>query len=446
MVNSFLKPLFLFLFITGTLSPLYSIIVWEGTIVQQWPDEAISSQHVKRSETSSSHANQSGFGLYPQPKGKMYGIAMVVDFSDQPAKFTQEQLIDWLNKPGFSMGRTKGSVRDYYLECSNGQVDLNHDVVGYYRAKKPKSYYENASGYGTANELIREMIDYFDPLVDFSKYDNDKNGTTEAISFVYAGSGKTWGKGIWPHSGYIGIRKDGVRLGRYNMCDMGNSLTIYVFCHEVGHMIFAWPDLYWFGDYCLMGNRMSDVNPQAINDFFRADQGWIPCETINSKTNKVYQSWHNKTGYRYLNPRNRNQMYFWSIVKNFGRWNNIKGRGLLLYKFDKSIDGNKSGTSRCFYVVEADGNNDLARAKWPNPGSRASDFFHKGNKPEFSSSTNPASSWGLRIYNISSIADTMSFTVGTGAVTNRKQYKMYLSSNGPTNKHLVFYNALVPYQ
>lgn len=248
-----------FLLLGGALaSAAHATILWEGREVAEWPD-----QHLSALGKSSAGSRPPAAGFYPAPKGIVYGLTMIVDFSDSPAKFTREQVDDWLNKPGFVMGSTKGSVRDYYLEVSNGQVDLRNDVVGYYRAKNTKAYYEDNS----ASELTREMIEYFDAQgVDFSKYDNDKNGTTESISFVYAGRPKGRDNGaLWPHSGGLGMSKDGVKLGRYNMSDMSDNLTLYVFAHETGHMVFGWPDLYWFGDWCIMGNRMSDVNPQAIN-------------------------------------------------------------------------------------------------------------------------------------------------------------------------------------
>jgi M6 family metalloprotease-like protein len=412
--------------------PAQALIVWEGKIVTEWPDQQITSLE-KGTTSSSIEAATGGFGFYSHPKGTVYGITMIVDFSDQAAKFTKDQVNDWLNKPGFTMGTTKGSVRDYYFECSNGQLDLQNDVVGYYRAKNPKSYYESSSGYAKAEELVNELISYFDTIVDFSKYDNDKNGTTEAINFVYAGSGQTWGQGLWPHSGSIGKTRDGVRLGRYNMCDMGSTLSLYVFCHETGHMIFGWPDLYWFGDYCLMGNRMSDVNPQAINDFYRADQGWIETETITQSTNSIFRAWNNGAGYRLVNPSKPQEMFFWSVVKNSGRWSNLRGKGLLIYHFDASVKSNSSGTQRSLYVVEADGNNAMASAQWPSPGSASTDFFYQGNKNEFSSTTQPSSLWGLRIYGISTASDTMTFSVGTKPVAiGDIQIKPVFSPKNPT--------------
>jgi M6 family metalloprotease-like protein len=397
--------------------PAQALIVWNGKIVPAWPKEAQHAAFGKKSVSSPT----APFGFFPRRLGTMYGAVMIVDFSDQTAKFTKEQVWDWLNKTDYSSSYANGSVHDYFYQVSNGKFDLQNEVFGYYRAKNPKSYYESSSGYDKADELVNEMMAFFDPTVDFSKYDNDKNGTTESISFVYAGSGKTWGQGLWPHSGWIGQKKDGVTLGSYNMCDMGPGLGLYVFCHETGHMIFGWPDLYWFGDYCIMGNRMSDVNPVAINDFFRADQGWIPTTTVTSADNAIFTATPNQMAYGCINPTNKKQMYVWSNIKNTGRYSTLRGKGLLLFKYDDGIDGNTSATSRQLYVVEADGNNAMAGAQWPSPGSAATDFFYSANKTDFSSATTPAAAWGLKIYNISAISDTMRFYLGTGTVPVRNE-------------------------
>jgi M6 family metalloprotease-like protein len=405
------------LLLGGALAPaVHATIIWEGREVAEWPD-----QHLTALGKSSAGSMPSTAGFYPAPKGIVYGLTMIVDFSDSPAKFSKQQVDDWLNKPGFVMGTTKGSVRDYYLEVSNGQVDFRNDVVGYYRAKNTKAWYEDNG----ASHLTREMIEYFDAQgVDFSKYDNDKNGTTESISFVYAGRPEGRGTGaLWPHSGGLNMTKDGVRLGRYNMTDMGGAnLTLYVFAHEVGHMMFGWPDLYWFGDWCIMGNRMSDVNPQAVNDFYRADQGWIPTVTITGSMSAAFKVPAGTQGYRYVNPAKPQEMFFWSNVSNTGRWSNVRGRGLVLYHFDRSRGGNGSAGNRGLAVVEADGDNRMASAQWPSPGSAASDFFHSGTRAEVSDNTTPNLKWyngsssGLRIHSIGPAADTMSFAVGNGVV------------------------------
>ena len=401
------------IFISGFVSISSALIVWDGKIVAEWPEE--SRRYL--SKTRSSSDSSKGFGFYSQPVGNIYCLTMIVDFSDETAKFNIEQIDKWLNEPGYSEGVCNGSVRDYFYDCSNGALELTNDVYGYYRAKKPRSYYENFSDYSGASELVAEMIDYFDAEIDFSKYDNDGDGITDAVSIVYAGIGKTWGQGLWPHAGYIGKNRDNVMIGRYNMSDMGNELALYVFCHETGHMLFGWPDLYWFGDYCIMGNRMSDVNPQAINDFFRADQGWIPVTDITPDDNRAFTATHNGGAYRYVNPDDRLEMFLWSVIRTEGRWSNVRGDGILLYHFNARINGNTSGSQRTLYVVEADGDNRLANDQWPNPGYDAGDFFNEENADAFSQDTRPESQWGLRIYDIGTAGDTMPFKVGTGVVS-----------------------------
>ncbi len=395
-------------------TPVSALIVYQGKVVDAWPEE---DQGRALGKTGAA-AN----GFYPSPKGVVLGLTMLVDFSDQAPAYDKAEVNDWLNLKGYARNGCNGSIRDYYLDVSNGKVDFQNEVFGFYRAKHPKSYYEGGNGYERSDELVDEMMAYFDPLVDFSRYDNDKNGTTEAISIVYAGDGITWAQGLWPHASALNRKYDGVTVGHYMMSDLRSKPSLYVFAHECGHMIFGWPDLYYFGDYCLMANRPNDYNPPAINDFYRADQGWLPYTDIDKNTNAAYQAWNGQAGFRYVNPAKPQEALFWSNVKNTGRWSNLKGKGLLLYHFDRSIGGNSSGTSRSLYVVEADGSNNLAGAQWPNPGSAVNDFFFQGNRAEISSTTSPSCKWndgsasGLRIHAIGPAGDAIAFEVGYGVV------------------------------
>jgi M6 family metalloprotease-like protein len=405
---------FIPLLLAGICTTSSALIVWEGKIVSEWPVQP--GTFLLKSQSLPSE----GFGFYTRPSGKVNCLTMIVDFEDEPAVITPEEIHDWLNKPGYSTESANGSVRDYYYECSNGALELVNDVVGYYRAEKNRSYYESFPDYTGAGELVEEMIDHFDGEVDFSKYDNDGDGSTESVNIVYAGSGLEWGRGLWPHAGWVDERCDGIRVNYYAMSDMGERLGLYVFCHELGHQIFGWPDLYWFGDYCIMGNRMSDDNPQAVNDFFRADQGWIPATDITPSDNLIFTAVHNGGGYRYVNPSEPEEMFFWSVVRSEGRWSNAHGNGLLVYHFDARISGNRSGNQRTLYVVEADGDNRMANDQWPAPGYAGGDFFNAENNSVFSEESDPASAWGLKIYDISAAGDTMTFKVGTGIVAAGK--------------------------
>ena len=383
-------------------------IVWEGKRVSAWPDIA----------DRSARATYAAPGFYPAPSGTVFGLTILVDFSDQAPAFTKAQVEDWLNKPGYSVGG--GSVRDYFFDVSNGAVTFQNDVVGFYRAKQPKSHYESGTGYAGSDELWAELVEALDPMIDFSKYDNDKNGKTEAISVVYAGPSKTWGQGLWPHASGSRQVRDGVTLTRYMFTQMGNQLELYVYAHETSHMLFGWPDLYGFGDYCLMGNAQSPTNPVGINDFYRADQGWIPQVDITADTNARYAAMPNGGGFRYVNPKRNTESFFWSNVQNTGRFKSLRGSGILVLHFDRNIARNDPPNPLSLDVVEADGRSDLSATMWPRPGSAASDFYVQGGNALLSDTSMPAARWndgsstGLKLYEISASGTRMTFAVGTG--------------------------------
>ena len=409
---------------------LFADIVYQGKRVQEWPAEAMptfdNSRGAPQSRTLMKTTAVTTKSHYAAPKGKIYSLTLLVDFSDKPAPVTVSEVEEWLNKEGFNRDGCNGSVRDYYLDVSNGQLDLTNEVYGWYRAKHPKSWYEGLQGYTGSDSLMKEVFAYFDSQVDFSRYDNDKDGTTEAINIVYAGAGQTWGQGLWPHSGWSSEKRDGVKLTHHQMTDMPGKFSIYVFVHESGHMIFGWPDLYWYGDYCTMGNRANDWNPVAINDFYRADQGWIPFVDITSEdVNNITSLEVTKPGevcYRYKNPaRPDKEGLVWSYIRNTGRNKVLAGSGLLMQHYDFSIEGNSAADKLGLRIVHASAagkSSDAVTDQWPSPGSTANTFFKSGTYSEFSDDAYPAIRWyngsktGFKITDIGTPGETLTFCIG----------------------------------
>lgn len=394
----------------------WGLIVVDGKIVPAWPD-----QHAPDGDgPSGPQRAQLGLGFYPAPKGVVHGLTLLVDFSDTSPAFTAAEVDAWLNQPGFSRDGLNGSVRDYFFETSNGVVDFQNQVVGFYRAKQPKSHYEEGNDYRGASELVTELMAAVDDEVDFSLFDNDGDGRTESISIVYAGNAKTWGQGLWPHSGSINQMRDGVRVTRYQMTAMEQRFVLYTFVHEVGHMLFGWPDLYGFGNYCVMGNASNPANPVGINDFYRADQGWIPVIDIDAQTNRRFYANVNAGGYRYVNPKRPDEAFFWSNVQSTDRWSSLRGSGLVVLHFDAKIRNNDPPNPLSLAVVQADGKRQLDQTMWPEPGSEQADFYTAAGNAELAANTTPSSAWndgspsGLRLYDVSASGESMTFTVGTG--------------------------------
>lgn len=395
-------------------APAHALIVVDGKIVPAWPEPEL---------PPGAALAAPNIGLYPHPKGTVYGLTLLIDFSDATPAFSKADIDAWLNQKGYTQGGLNGSVRDYYFDVSNGVVDFQNEIFGFYRAKYPKSHYEGTAGYEGADELWNEVLNYFDDTIDFSKYDNDKDGRTDAISIVYAGEMETWGKGLWPHASGSNEKRNGVTVARYMMTNLGTSLGLYTFSHEVGHMLFGWPDLYGFGNYCIMGNSSSQKNPVGVNDFYRADQGWIPLVDVTPDTNAAFMAQKNGAGYRYTNPKDSKESFFWSNVQSSGRFSTIAGDGLILLHFDKKIGNNTPPNPLSLAVVQADGKKDLDQTTWPEPGSDAKDYFYGGGVNEFSGAKFQTAKWNdgtasqLHIYDVGPVSENMAFKVGNGTIT-----------------------------
>ena len=405
--------------ITMLAAPAHATIVVNGKTVSAWPD-------LEPNQPAPGIAfdvvGAPGIKLFPHPSGVVRGLTILVDFSDETGAYSKADIDGWLNTLGYNKFGLNGSIRDYYLKQSNGLVDYQNELYGFYRAKKTKTYYQGGSAYERADELWAEVISALDPEIDFSKFDNDHDGKTEAISLLYAGDEGTYGVGLWPHASYWNEKRDGVRVPRYMMAAMNEQPTNYGFAHESGHMLFGWPDLYGVGYYSIMANRGADLNPVGVGDLLRADQGWVDIVDISSTTNARYQATPNGVVYRYLNPARPTEYFLWSNVQAVGQWQTLVGGGLLVWHFDNSIEGNNPPQTLQLAIVQAGGTRQLSATQIPSPGSAKTDFFAQGVNTELGATTKPASKWndgsasGLRIYDIGASSPSITFSVGVGPI------------------------------
>ncbi|MFQ5608077.1 MAG: M6 family metalloprotease domain-containing protein, partial [Candidatus Zixiibacteriota bacterium] len=195
-----------------------------------------------------------GSGPQLAPTTIFRALAVLVDFSDN-VKSVNAQFFDTLLFTAQS-----GTVRDYYSEISYGQLDMVSvnlpSSLGWQRAPQTYAYYVNGqNGTGAypnnSQKLTEDVVDLIDPLVDFSQYDNDGNGTVDVLVIVHSGSGAEFtgsANDIWSHKWAISPRlKDGVTISDYTVQPEfwinPGDMTIGVYAHELGHG-FGLPDLY----------------------------------------------------------------------------------------------------------------------------------------------------------------------------------------------------------
>ncbi|MGH2271482.1 LamG-like jellyroll fold domain-containing protein, partial [Anaerohalosphaeraceae bacterium U12dextr] len=367
--------------------------------------------------------------------GSVIGLTILIDFSDQPATISQAEIEKYCNQPGYTGFSNAGSVYDYFYDVSNGKLQYTNYVTAYYRAKNPKSYYEgDCSSWGKTSELINEAVRDLDAKgFDFRIL--SLNGTrVRALNIFYAGNPSCgWSKGLWPHKGWwSGYTTDeGVTFGDYQMSNIGSSPSIYVFCHENGHMVCGYPDLYDYGgessgvgNFCVMCGRPNDKKPVPPCGYLRSTTGW---ETVIDITNDPAGTLRQLTAnanvsLKYTNPNNAKEFFMVESRLKTGRSEVLPAEGLLIWHIDEAgSNDNQEMTPSSHYKVSLEQADGAFHLEKNNNSGDSNDSFRAGYKDQFDDYTSPNSRWwngtvsGLSLTQISAVSGQMSLVVGASA-------------------------------
>jgi M6 family metalloprotease-like protein len=170
-----------------------------------------------------------------------------------------------------------------------GRCRYSNIVAPYYRAQHPKSYYtdERIPQPQRALELINEALSHWRAQgFDFTPLTPDNQGFVYAMNVYYAGPVvNNWAKGLWPHAHHLDAPvalAPGHSAFDYQFTAMGSELTLGTLCHENGHMLCDYPDLYDYGyessgigGYCLMrGRQPQPEEPGADRRVSQTPVGW----------------------------------------------------------------------------------------------------------------------------------------------------------------------------
>ena len=312
-------------------------------------------------------------------RGALRVIVVLVDFPDKKmsTKHNRAHFQDLF----FSRAKLPtGSVAEYFSEVSHGLVDIVGEVVGPYTLpKKITEYANNASGTGNAQPNARTMARHAAELanaqVDFKPYDNDGKGFVDAFIVVHAGAGaeQTGSRNdIWSHKWVLPngeYNADGTKI--YAYLTVPEDSKIGVCCHELGHLLFGWPDLYdvdgtseGLGNWCLMAggswNGSGDV-PAHPSAWCKSQQSWV--KVVNQTQNElltIADVKDQQTIYRLWKDGAQGREYF--LVENRQRRaydRLLPGDGLLVYHIDDAIESNADERHPKVALVQADGRGDL---------------------------------------------------------------------------------------
>jgi len=260
------------------------------------------------------------FGLPSTIKGEKKGIVILVNFANLKMKgtSTKEAFNNQFNQEGYNSNSHVGSVRDYFLDQSYGQLTIDFDVIGPVTLSKSYSYYGQNNSNGDdmhPGEMAAEACKLADKLgVDFTKYDWDGDKEVDQVFIIYAGYGEHYGASkstIWPHEftlseaqetydGNGPITLDGVKIDTYAAsCELrgtsgANIDGIGTACHEFSHC-FGLPDTYdtsykggfGMGDWDVLdsGSYNGSINssvPSGYTAYERWFAGWLDLKELNS--------------------------------------------------------------------------------------------------------------------------------------------------------------------
>jgi M6 family metalloprotease-like protein len=363
--------------------------------------------------------------------GNYVGLCLLIQFPDVSATIPQEGVQNFCNLVKYTKFGNNGSVRDYFYDNSRGKLTYTNAVTLYYTATHNQSHYTNPSiSYGTrARELIEEALNHLKSQgFDFSQLSSDSDGYVYALNVFYVGPRvNNWAEGLWPHAWHLASPFDvggGKKLYDYQITNMGSELTLRTFCHENGHMLCGFPDLYDYGyessgvgNYCLMCSGGDNRNPVQICAYLKNEAGWATKVTTITPGITASLSADKNDFYVYAN--NETEYFIIENRQKAGRDSFLPDAGLAIWHIDEQKNGNNEEqmTPSQHYecsLEQADNRFDLE--KGANAGD-SEDLFDSSSKAEFSDSTGPSSKWwdgsnsSLKITQISASDSTMTFFV-----------------------------------
>lgn len=243
-------------------------------------------------------------------KGVKKGLVVLVDFKNK--KFADGHDLEYyknvINGKDFTDEEEGyvGSVRDYFLAQSNGQFELDFDVVGPVTMSKNYGYYGNDGAYQKDEkvyEMIKEASDAIQDQVNLKDYDWDGDGEADQVFYLYAGLGQASGGSagtVWPHESELRYWPCGVlsySTGKINTYACANELQpegqkssryisagIGTICHEFSHCL-GFADMYDTTGGGGYGMSVFDVMDQGSYN----GNGFVPCNYTAFE--RIYAGW-----------------------------------------------------------------------------------------------------------------------------------------------------------
>ena len=338
-------------------------------------------------------------GTHTVYSGKKKGLIILTQFSDKKFKSGHDKALynKIANAEGYNSDGFVGSVRDYFYDQSNGQFELDFDVVGPITLSKTYSYYGANAFNGDdkhPGQMVAEACSAVVDSVNFADYVWEEGSNEISQVFVlYAGQGEADGGSkstIWPHKWELSssdygkpLTLDNVIVNNYACsCELNGNVKLEgvgTICHEFSHCL-GLPDMYDtsetsdqknFGmsswDLMDYGSYNGDgYVPSAYTSYEKWCAGWLTPKELTTDTLVSSLAPISEKGGAYViyNDKNKNEYYLLENRQKTGWDKSQSGAGLLILHVDYDADvwanntvNNVASHQRCtiFHADNSDG-------------------------------------------------------------------------------------------
>ena len=338
----------------------------EQAFVASLPDmqkvygERIGKVHARRGVAATAAASE------VPTTGKVYVPVLLVQYADVKFSSSAPKTVfeGRVNGENYTDEGGCGSIREYFMDQSEGLFEPWFDVIGPITLDKNMAYYGGNDTDG-ADLRPRDMVAdacrkaYSNKMVDFSRYDNNKDGYVDILYVIYAGYGEAshpdmLENTIWPHQWQLAspLALNGMRISRYacnNELDgyKGTELDgIGTFCHEFSHCL-GLPDFYdtssggtVFGmnvwsvmDYGCYNN--DGHTPCGYTAYEKDFLGWKPLVELRRPANVTLKPLaEGGTAYKIVNDANTDEFYVVEYRGQTGWDAYVPAEGMLVMHVD----------------------------------------------------------------------------------------------------------------
>lgn len=336
----------------------------------------------------------------------------------------------FLNEEGFSDQGHIGSVRDYFIQNSNGQFKPNFKIT------KVKVKGTLDSYYGTEESLMHAILQQLPVEGNYAQFDADKDSYIDAFIVIFPGS--EYGTKFVSHQNSLGTLNKhyiaGYDFDRYVMVAEkdqydeeekvlnGMGIFIHEFCHALGLQDHydvktlsggteSWDVMATGMNNGDFDNSFTGRVPPKLNAFERASLGWLEFKELTADVDSVHLlPIDSNVAYTVTNPENEDE-YFVLEYRTQASWDKeLYEPGLLIWHVDYDADVwaknelNVAGKPERFELVKASSIG--YQSAIPFPGSQ--------NVAQYEFKFKNGESAGFGIYNIQENGSEAYFSTNEG--------------------------------